>query len=228
MVAALAHEVNQPLTAICAYLSGVRRLLASDNQDAVPQAIERVAEQADRARQIVKRIRDHVNKRESERNVENLLKVIEEASSLALVGADRGLRLDIHVEESAIGVFVDKIQIQQVLLNLMRNAAEAMEGSALRKLSIKGMRVGDMVRVSVSDTGPGLPAAVRARLFEPFVTTKTNGMGVGLSVCRTIIETHGGSLHAEDGVDGGTVFHFTIPAVEIPSRHGGGEREEAD
>jgi two-component system, LuxR family, sensor kinase FixL len=222
MVAALAHEVNQPLTAITAYLSGVRRLLATDKHDAVPQAMERISEQADRARQIVKRIRDHVNKQETERQVENLLKLIEEACSLALVGVDQGLRLEIRVDETAAEVLVDKIQIQQVLLNLMRNAAEAMEGSTRRELSIEGIRSGDMVRVSVADTGPGLPATVRARLFEPFVTTKTNGMGVGLSVSRTIIEAHGGNLHADDRVDGGTVFHFTIPAVEIPLSARGG------
>jgi two-component system sensor kinase FixL len=106
---------------------------------------------------------------------------------------------------------IDKIQIQQVLLNLMRNAVEAMAGSARRELSITTVRAGDMVEISVADTGPGLPESVRARLFQPFVTTKSSGMGVGLSVCRTIVEAHGGELRVEDGAGGGTVFLFTVP-----------------
>jgi len=211
MVAALAHEVNQPLTAITAYLGAIRRLLATDNHQAVQSTVEKVTEQADRARHIIQRIRDHVAKRETERRVEDLLETIEEASGLALVAMEHGLRLEIRVDEEAAEAVIDRVQIQQVLLNLIRNAVEAMAGSPRREVSIVGVRAGDMVEISVADTGPGLPETVRARLFEPFVTTKLTGMGVGLSVCRTIIEAHGGTLRAEDGADGGTVFRFTIP-----------------
>jgi two-component system sensor kinase FixL len=210
MVAALAHEVNQPLTAIASYLSGIRRLLAAGNQAAAQQAMQKVVEQGDRARQIIQRIRDHVSKRATEKQVESLLGTIEEASALAMVGV-HGLKLKIQVDEDAREAVIDKIQIQQVLLNLMRNAAEAMAGLARRELSITAIRTKNMIEISVADTGPGLPEAVRARLFQPFVTTKLDGMGVGLSVCHTIVEAHGGALRAEEGRGGGTVFRLTLP-----------------
>jgi two-component system sensor kinase FixL len=211
MVSALAHEVNQPLTAMSSYLSGIRRLLASGNLAAAQQAMEKVVQQGDRARLIIQRIRDHVRKREPERQIENLSSTIAEASDLALAGVDRGLALTIKVEDGAEAVVIDRIQIQQVLLNLIRNAVEAMAGSARRALSITAVRANEMVEISVRDSGPGLPAAVKERMFEPFFTTKAAGMGVGLSVCRTIVEAHGGTLCAEDGVDGGMVFRLTVP-----------------
>ena len=211
MVSALAHEVNQPLMAMTNYLGAARRLVAAGNQQGVQQAIERIAEQGDRARQIIRRLRDQVAKREATRRVESLSKTIEEASGLALLGVGRGLKLEIRVDQDATEAVIDKVQIQQVLLNLMRNAAEAMDGSPRRELSISTARAGGMVEISVSDTGHGLAESVRARLFEPFVTTKPDGMGVGLSVCRTIIEAHGGKLRAEDGAGGGTIFRLTVP-----------------
>jgi C4-dicarboxylate-specific signal transduction histidine kinase len=211
MVSALAHEVNQPLTAMTNYLGVVRRLIAAGNQQGVQQAIQRIAEQADRARQIIQRLRDQVTKREAVRRVESLSETIEEASSLALLGVSQGLKLEIRVDHDAAEAVIDKVQIQQVLLNLMRNAAEAMDGSARRELSVSTTRAGRMVEISVSDTGHGLAESVRARLFEPFVTTKPDGMGVGLSVCRTIIEAHGGLLCAENAVGGGTIFRLTVP-----------------
>jgi two-component system, LuxR family, sensor kinase FixL len=211
MVSALAHEVNQPLTAMVNYVGAVRRLVAAGNQQGVQQAIERIAEQGNRARQIIQRLRDQVAKREATRRVENLSKTIEEASGLALLGVGRGLKLEIRVDQDATEAIIDKVQIQQVLLNLMRNAAEAMDGTPRRELSISTVRAGGMVEISVSDTGHGLAASVRERLFEPFVTTKPEGMGVGLSVCRTIIEAHGGQLRAEDGAGGGTIFRLTVP-----------------
>ena len=171
--------------------------------------LERIADQGDRARQIIRRIRDHVVKRETDRRIEN--HTIEEASGLALLGVGQGLKLEIRVDDDAKQAVIDKVQIQQVLVNLVRNAAQAMGDSMRRELSIATARAGGMVEISVSDTGPGLPETVRAKLFEPFVTTKPDGMGVGLSVCRTIIEAHGGELRAEDCADGGTIFRLTVP-----------------
>jgi two-component system sensor kinase FixL len=214
MASALAHEVNQPLTAMANYLSGARRLLAAGNHVGASQAIERVGAQADRARQIIQRLRDLVRKGETEKRVESLSQTIEEASALALVGAGPEVKLHIRVAGDAAEACIDKVQIQQVLLNLMRNAVEAMAGSARRELVVSTARAGDMVAISVADTGPGLPEQVRARLFQPFVTTKSTGMGVGLSVCRTIVEAHGGELRAEDAEGGGTVFRLTVPRSE--------------
>lgn len=212
VAAALAHEVNQPLTAMANYLNGVRRLLAAGRQEAALQAMERIAEQAERARQLIQRLRAMVRKGETEQRPEDLTKTIEEASALALVGVGTGLKLEIHIGADASTAVIDKIQIQQVLLNLMRNAAEAMISLPRRELTVTTARAGDWVEISVTDNGPGLPETVRTRLFQPFVTTKATGMGVGLSVCRTIVEAHGGELRAEDAPGGGTIFRLTVPA----------------
>ncbi|MBV8615168.1 MAG: PAS domain S-box protein, partial [Acetobacteraceae bacterium] len=212
MASALAHEVNQPLTAIVNYLSGARRLLAAGNNAGALQAIERVAAQADRARQIIQRLRAFARKGEAEKRVESLAQTIEEASALALVGSSSKVKLRVRVADDAAEAVIDKVQIQQVLVNLMRNAVEAMAGSERRELLISTARAGDMVAISVADTGPGLPEQVRTRLFQPFVTTKPTGMGVGLSVSSAIVEAHGGELRAEDAEGGGTVFRLTVPS----------------
>lgn len=217
MVSALAHEVNQPLTAMANYLSGAQRLLAAGNQAGGAAAMARVAEQLERARQIIRRLRDLVRKRQTERGVVNLAKTIEEASAIALVGASASLRLEIRVAEDAAEAVIDKIQIQQVLLNLIRNAMEAMAESERRELIISTSLERERVAVHVADSGPGLPDNVRARLFQPFVTTKPDGMGVGLSVCRHIIEAHGGVLRAANRDGGGTVFSFTLPPAGSPA-----------
>jgi len=212
MAAAIAHEVNQPLTAMTMYLNGIRRLIAAGNGAAALEAMERVTAQADRARQIIQRLRELVRRGEAQRRLEPLPRLIEEAVALALVGSGQDLKLAITVAEDAPEAEIDKIQIQQVLLNLIRNAAEAMAHLRERRLHISVIRDGEMVEFSVADTGPGLAEEVRERLFQPFVTTKSSGMGVGLSVCRTIIEAHGGTIRAEAAPGGGTVFRFTLPA----------------
>ncbi len=217
MVSALAHEVNQPLAAMANYINGARRLFTAGNQSAGQQAIERVAEQAERARQIIRRLRDLAKKSNSEHLRESVAITIEESSALALAGVGQGLNLDISVADDATEAVIDKIQIQQVLINLMRNAVEAMASMPRRELSVTALRAGDMVEIRVTDSGPGLPEEVRARLFHPFVTTKSDGMGVGLSVCRAIVEAHGGELHGENAAGGGTVFRFTLP---VPQKSG--------
>jgi len=216
LVSALAHEVNQPLAAMANYINGARRLIAAGNPEGAARAIDLVGEQGERASQIIRRLRELVRKGESERRPESLTVTIEEASAIALAGVGQRLKLEIRIAEDASEAMIDKIQIQQVLLNLMRNAVEAMAGADRRELAVSANRLGEMVEIRITDTGPGLPEAVRARLFQPFVTTKSDGMGVGLSVCRAIVEAHGGELHAEDVEGGGTVFRFTVPRGTPP------------
>ncbi|MGH7067624.1 MAG: PAS domain-containing sensor histidine kinase [Acetobacteraceae bacterium] len=211
MASALAHEVSQPLAAMANYRGAVRRLLAAGKIEETQEAVERITEQAERARQIIRRLRDLVRKGKTERRREDLANCIGEASALALIGTGDGLKLDIRVGEDAAEAMIDRIQIQQVLLNLIRNAAEAMASCPRRELSISTARAGEMVEIRVADTGPGLAPSVRARLFQSFVTTKPHGLGVGLSVCRTIVEAHGGRLGAEVAPGGGTVFSLTLP-----------------
>jgi len=218
MASALAHELNQPLSAIANYMKGSRRLLES-NTDAragqVRDAMDKAADQALRAGQIIRRLRDFVARGESERRVEDVKKLVEEASALALVGAkDKGVRVRFEFAPRVDFVLADKVQIQQVLLNLMRNAIEAMEGGDKRELVLSTAATPDnMVEIGVADTGSGIAHEIGAQLFQPFVTTKAQGMGVGLSISRTIIEAHGGSIAPRPNAGGGTVFSFTLPAV---------------
>lgn len=215
MASTLAHEINQPLSAISNYLKGARRVLdhpTDGSQGLVREALDKASEQSLRAGQIIHRIRNFVARGESERKVESLSKLLEEASALALVGAkDQGVKVRFELEAGRDLVFADKVQVQQVILNLIRNAIEAMAGAPRRQLVISSATDGDQtVRVSVADTGTGLSPDILPQLFQPFVTTKKQGMGVGLSISKSIIEAHGGRMWAEPNKDGGTVFHLTL------------------
>jgi two-component system sensor kinase FixL len=215
MASTLAHELNQPLSAISNYLRGARRILDGKAQNALAlatEALDKAGDQSLRAGQIISRLRNFVARGEAERKVESLSKLLEEASALALVGAkDQGVKVRFDLDTSNDLVFADKVQVQQVVLNLIRNAIEAMAETATRQLVISSTaNAGRMVRVSVSDTGSGLSPDILPQLFQPFVTTKQHGMGVGLSISKTIIEAHGGRLWAEPNPGGGTVFHLTL------------------
>ncbi|MFG1319715.1 sensor histidine kinase [Xanthobacter autotrophicus] len=217
MASTLAHELNQPLSAIANYIKGSRRLLDAGTVkvEMLQGALEKAGEQALRAGQIIRRLRDFVSRGESERRVESLSKLVEEASALALVGAkEHGIQVRFLYDPGCDLVLADKVQVQQVLLNLMRNALEAMMEAPRRQLLVKTEAAeDDMVMISVSDTGHGISAEFAPQLFTPFVTTKQHGMGVGLSISRTIIEGHGGRIWAEPNPQGGAVFRFTLRAV---------------
>jgi two-component system sensor kinase FixL len=218
MASALAHEINQPLSAIANYMKGSRRLLegSTDVQSAtLRDVMGKAADQALRAGQIIRRLRDFVARGESERRVESVTKLVEEASALALVGAkDQGIRVKFSFDPTVDLVLTDKVQIQQVLLNLMRNAIEAMEGCTKRELTVSTAPASDdMVSISVTDTGTGIAPEVMSQLFQPFFTTKRTGMGVGLSISRTIVESHGGQIICEPNPEGGAVFRLTLRSV---------------
>ena len=219
MASTLAHELNQPLSAIANYMKGSRRLLEGkdDERSAMMRdAVDKAADQALRAGQIIRRLRDFVARGESEHRVENVKKLVEEASALALVGVkDQGVRVRFRFDPGADLVLADKVQIQQVLLNLIRNSIEAMEASPKRELVVSTAVTGDdMVTLAVSDTGSGIPPEVAAHLFQPFITSKRQGMGVGLSISRTIVEAHGGQIWSDANPGGGTVFRFTLRKVD--------------
>lgn len=217
MASALAHELNQPLSAIANYLKGSSKLLAAPvvQQERVREAVDRAAEQAIRAGEIIRRLRDFVARGETERHVESLPKLIQEACALALVGAkEHGVRVRFQFAPEVNLVLADKVQIQQVVLNLVRNAIDAMEAGPERDLTIfVRAAADDMAQVDVADSGPGIEPEVAGQLFQPFVTTKRSGMGVGLSISRTIVEAHGGRIWFAPNPAGGTIFHFTLQRV---------------
>ncbi|RAK56825.1 PAS domain S-box protein [Phenylobacterium deserti] len=217
MASALAHELNQPLAAIANYVKGSERLLGAEeiNRDKIKGALSSAGEQALRAGQIIRRLREFVAKGEADRRIESLPKLLEEAGALAMIGGkERGVRLRFEIGRKVDLVLADKVQIQQVVLNLMRNAVDAMEDTPRRELTVSARPMPeDMVQVSVADTGPGIAPEAMDQLFQPFFTTKAAGMGVGLSISRTIIEAHGGRIWAEPNAGGGTTFHFTLRSV---------------
>jgi two-component system sensor kinase FixL len=218
MASALAHELNQPLAAISNYMKGSRRLLAASNdpnRTKIENALDRAAEQAIRAGQIIRRLRDFVARGESEKRVERLSKMVEEAGALGLAGArEQDVRIRFNLDPRYDLVLVDRVQVQQVLVNLFRNALEAMAQSERRELIASNRLVDeDMIEVSVFDTGHGFLDDVEKNLFQTFFTTKETGMGVGLSISRSIIEAHGGRMWAESNDAGGATFRFTLPAV---------------
>ncbi len=216
MASALAHELNQPLSAIANYLKGARRLLEKGSAvERATEAIDQAADQALRAGQIIRRLRDFVARGESELKVESLSKMVEEASALAMVGAkESGVRTRFDLDPGCDRVLADRVQIQQVLINLLRNSVDAMQGEPRRNLVVTSRPADDdLALITVADTGPGISPEIRDQLFQPFITTKRTGMGVGLSISRTIVEAHGGRIWVEENKGGGAVFHFTLQTV---------------
>lgn len=215
LASSLAHEINQPLTAIANYLSAARDMMDGDlveNQGLLLEALQESVAESLRAGVIVRRLREFVSRGEINRRLLSIAQVVEDATVLGMVGAkEKGIQFSIDVEPDTNHVFVDRVQIQQVMVNLMRNAIEAMADSPRKELRIDVTSIeDDRVGIAVSDTGTGIDPEVVDRIFDPFASTKGDGMGLGLSICRTIIEAHGGTIGAEPNPGGGTIFRITL------------------
>jgi two-component system, LuxR family, sensor kinase FixL len=223
LASALAHELNQPLAAIANYMAAGRDLvddIKPETSVMLREALDESAKEALRAGQIVRRLRDFVSKGEIDTQILPLAKLINDATTLGLVGArEKGVAWSIEIEPGIDNVLADRVQIQQVMVNLMRNAIEAMEYAPIKQLAICARPSGpEQVEISVADTGHGVPDDLIGQLFQPFISTKAQGMGLGLSICRTIIEAHGGHLTVQSNTNGGTIFTFTLPRAskEMP------------
>jgi PAS domain S-box-containing protein len=226
MAAALAHELNQPLAAAVNFVRAAQRQLATGRRDeieTVPEVMDEAAGEVLRAGQIIRRLRDFVRRGETQRRIESVVPMVEEVSTLTSIAAGAsGVRVRLSFDPNATRVFADRIQIQQVLVNLMLNAIDAMAGGSRRELEVKTALLDDeTTEFSVTDSGTGLAAEVANRLFEPFVSTKPNGMGLGLSICRSIVEAHGGRLRTEPNEGGGTIFRFTLPVSPTTGENNG-------
>lgn len=215
MASTLAHELNQPLTAIATYLETTRDMLRSADAktvDTVRVVLNKAAGQALRAGEIVRRLREFVANGTVQQHAEPLGALVRDAAGLGLIGArELGVHTTMALTDETAQVMIDRVQIQQVLVNLIRNAVQAMSDTRRRELTISTVpEPGGCITVSVADTGNGIDPSVADRLFQAFVSTKEAGMGLGLSICRTIVEAHGGRIWMTPVPTGGSAFHFTL------------------
>lgn len=220
LASGLAHELNQPLAALSLYSSAAQQVAGSGDLAGVQDLLQRINEQALRAGAIVRRMRSFIGRGASQRGPADLNELIREVLQIL----ENDLRhnvvaLDLRLAERLPPVFVDGIQIQQVLVNLIRNAVEAMADSDRqgRRLTIRTELVEREVRVCITDAGNGLSPKIAATLFHPFQTTKAAGLGLGLAICRTLIQAHGGGIGAEANLTGGATFYFTLPVLAQPA-----------
>ena len=233
MASTLAHELNQPLAAVMNYVVASRHLLERMTEPVPPKILDALAAasaNAHEAAEIVRRLRDLVARGEVNRQHENLPALINDALKLGLIDAGSiGVDCRVTLDPKALDVLVDRVQLQQVLVNLIRNAIDAMRDSPIKVIDITSRRLnGKLVEVSVTDTGPGIDAAILAVMFSPFNTTKPDGLGIGLSISRTIIEANGGTIAGNNGNDGGATIRFTLPLVTNPSRGTDRRRPDAE
>jgi len=222
MASGLAHEINQPLSACGAYLATARRL-AEMRPEARPANIEEVldsaVEQNLRAGEIVRNLRDFIMRGEPNRAYLSLHNLIGDALHIATtVEGEASCEISLQLDAKSDPIFTDKVLIKQVLVNLIRNAVKAMSVLTERRLTISFSNIDDgSIRIDGADTGNGFAEAVKSDLFEPFMTTKADGMGIGLAICRAAIEAHQGAIWTESNPGGGAVFSFALPLAKQES-----------
>jgi C4-dicarboxylate-specific signal transduction histidine kinase len=219
MAASLAHELNQPLTAIATYTQACQRLIESgqSDDDEILTALKKCDVQAQRAGEVIRRLRQFVKKKELGRREVSFDELFRDLAVLAEVDArDNGISLKIYIAEGLPKVLVDAVQIQQVILNLIRNGIDAMlnldqndEGISVSVTRFEN----DQIKISVTDHGSGITKEAEKKIFQPFFTTKSSGLGLGLAICQSIITSHGGVLSFTKNPSGGTTFHFTLPVI---------------
>jgi signal transduction histidine kinase len=226
MTAAIAHEVNQPLSAIANYVGAARRTLDAAGPDALENAkvlLEKAQEQTSRAGNVVRNLKDIVEKRECRRAAANIAVAVKDSLALVLFGAAPSeIDVRLEIDNALPAVLIDHVQIQQILINLIRNSIEAMSGASERRLTIVTCKgESGFVDVTVSDTGSGLAPNVSERLFQPFNTSKSDGMGLGLTICQTLVEANGGRIWRVEGVPVGAAFRFSLPIAPIDDAQSG-------
>lgn len=210
--AGIAHELNQPLAAIQNYAATAKRLIARGDATAASQAIARASEQASRAGEIIRRMRDFVEKRDTNKQRGDVNAMVQEAAALGLIGAKAvGIETRYNLAPGLPAVIADRVQIEQVLVNLLHNAMDAMAEEPERVLTLSSRQNDGAVEIIVDDSGRGILESVVHRLFQPFVTSKPQGMGIGLAISKSIIEAHGGEIFAEPNPSGGTRFRLRLP-----------------
>lgn len=218
VASAMAHELNQPLTAVMNYVQASRRLLEANTETAKEKALgymEKAIAQAGRAGDIIRGLRKFVEKEDTERTFENINEIIKEAIALVLPdGRSSTIKFTTQLSPDLPEILVHKVRLQQVVVNLVRNAVEVLENREAPQMEVSTRWHNDnAIEVCVCDNGPGLPVEISQKLFQSFVTTKQNGMGVGLSICKTIVEEHGGEINALSNPHGGVTFCFTLPTT---------------
>jgi two-component system sensor kinase FixL len=217
LASTIAHELNQPLMAVGNIVQTSAELIKSGDKEALERAslaLEEAGREALRAGAIVKRLRSFVSRGELDRTFEQPGDLAREAVELAATGAKhRQIFCTVRKAEDLENILVDRIQIQQVIVNIVRNAIDAIGSKGAIEVAV--VEEGNLVRFSIRDTGPGVSENRVARLFDPFSTTKPDGMGLGLTICRNIVEAHGGRLWYESAPDGGAIFNFELPKLGL-------------
>ncbi|MYK27948.1 MAG: PAS domain S-box protein [Gammaproteobacteria bacterium] len=218
MGSALAHELTQPLSAIVGFVEASAALLdqgGGEVPEKVREHMEQAVVQSLRAGDVVRLLREFTARGETERSVNDINVVVEETFRLATLGtAADGIDVKLDLAADLPPVLIDQVQIQQVVLNLVRNSIDALSDSEAPAITLETVAGRERVEVVVRDNGPGISPDVRERVFEPFVSTKPDGIGIGLSICRTIIEAHGGRIEVEAGTECGAAFRFSVPVFD--------------